>query len=189
MSADGWIAIWTMLLFGATLLGAIFVLMELRSGHQETKKANIRAKKQATVSFATQTLDRRIYWQSDLPHPRDRAAIESMLKELKKNPDSEDSKARRNRIRSYLGFWELTAVALEHDVFDVELFHDMLKTHFLQVVRNYRPFIDDARAEFGDDSKQLYVEMTKLADDWSDPISKPIRRRQHLKSLRATIDA
>lgn len=166
MSADDWIAVGTMFLFAATLLGAFLALTALRSGLNETKKANTRAKKQATVDFAVQTLDRRIYWQSDLPHPRDAEAIGLMPRELQENPDTEDCKDRKNKIRSYLGFWELTAVALRHDVFDEKLFQDMLRTHFLQVVKNYRPFIDYARKEFGDASKELYVVMVDLAADW-----------------------
>jgi hypothetical protein len=169
MSADDWIAIGTMFLFGATLLGAFFALAELRNGLEETKKANIRAKKQATVDFAIQTLDRRIYWQSDLPHPRDAESIRLLLKQLKEDPGSEDSRERKNKLRSYLGFWEVTAVALSHNVFDQNLFQDMMKTHFLLVVKNYRPFIEDARKEFGDDSKELYVVMLKLAAGWGAP--------------------
>jgi Domain of unknown function (DUF4760) len=175
MSADDWLAIGTMLLFGATLLGAIFVLIELRNGHREAREANIRAKKQATVTFYTQTLERRINWQSDLPHDRDATAVATLLRGLTEDPHSEQSVDLKNKIHSYLGFWELTAVALRHNVFDEELFQDILKTHFLQVQEHYQPFIEAARTEFGAKGQRLYVEMQNLAADWSTP--QPARPR------------
>jgi hypothetical protein len=39
MSTDDWIAIATMLLFGATLFGAFLVLAEVKSGHEENQAA------------------------------------------------------------------------------------------------------------------------------------------------------
>jgi hypothetical protein len=182
MSADDWIAIGTILLFLATLLGAIFVLVELRNGHNEAKDANSRAKKQATVDFYTQTLERRISWQQDFWHDRDAHAVGQMLARLKADPDSAESKTRRDRINSYLGFWELTAIAIKHEVFDENFFKDMLMTHFLQVEEHYRTFIYEARNEFGENGRQLYVEMEALAAAWRNPV--PPRPRGIARFLR-----
>jgi Domain of unknown function (DUF4760) len=174
VNADDWIALGTILLFGATLLGALFVLIELRSGHTEAKEAHDRARRQATINFYTQTLERRISWEeSDLPYIRNAGAVELMLKELKENPHSDESEKRKKQIRSYLGFWELTAVAIIRDVFDEEIFRDMLETHFLQVEKHYHPFIVEVREERGGDTGQLYTKMEELATKWrSGPPSK-----------------
>jgi Domain of unknown function (DUF4760) len=180
MTPDQWIAFWTMLLFSATLLGAIFVLVELRNGHRENKAANSRAKKQATVDFYTQTLERRINWQMDLPLGRDRKAVELVLGQLKENPQSEEIKLLKNKIHAYLGFWELTAVAIRHDVFDEALFQDILKTHFLQVEEHYRPFMTDARNEIGENGTQLYVQFEQLAAEWRGEV---LARRRGLLSF------
>jgi Domain of unknown function (DUF4760) len=167
--ADDWIAIGTLLLFGATLLGAGFVFWELRSGHEETKEANSRTKKQATVDFYTQTLSRIVARETELPHDRDGPAIRFMLKDLKDNPYGHGNETLKDKIHSYLAFWELTAVAIKQEVFDQELFQAMLKTHFLQLEEHYRPFIEDARNEYGANGKELYVQLQDLADSWRRP--------------------
>jgi uncharacterized protein DUF4760 len=169
MSAGNWTALGTMLLFSATLLGATFVLLELRGGNKDVREANSRAKKQATVNFYTQTLERRINWQSDLPSDRDSSAVDLMIRDLIGSPQDKEKKARKAAIHSYLAYWELTAVAIRHDVFDEELFKDILMTRFLQVEQNYRPFVKAARAELGDSGTQLYVQLEKLAAEWRDP--------------------
>ena len=141
--------------------------MELRSGHKEAKEAHDRARRQATIEFYTQTLERRISWEeSDLPYIRDAGAVELMLKKLKENPHSDESEKRKRQIRSYLGFWELTAVAIIREVFDDEIFRDMLETHFLLVEKHYHPFMVEAREERGGDTGQLYMKMEELATKW-----------------------
>jgi hypothetical protein len=169
VSADDLIAIGTLLLFGATLLGAGFVFWELRSGHKETRDANIRTKKQATVDFYTQTLSRIVDREAELPPDRDGPAIRFMLERLKDNPYGHGNEALKDKIHSYLAFWELTAVAIKQEVFDQELFQDMLKTHFLQLEEHYRPFIEDARNEYGANGKELYVQFEELAAKWRRP--------------------
>jgi len=170
MKADDWIAIGTILLFGATLLGASFVFMELRSGHREAKGAHDRARRQATIDFYTRTLEQRISWEeSDLPYIRNAEAVDLMLKKLEEDPHSDESEKRKKQLRSYLGFWELTAVAIIREVFDEEIFRDMLETHFLLVEKRYRSFMDEARNERGSDTEQLYVKMKELAARWNNP--------------------
>jgi uncharacterized protein DUF4760 len=176
MSTDDWIAIATMLLFGATLFGAFLVLAEVKSGHEENQAAHIenqaahiRAKKQATLNYYTQTLDRLFKLQSELhfPHDRDGDAIAVILKEIKENPDSDESVDRTNKIHSYLAFWELTAVAIKQEVFDEEFFRDILETHFLLLEKHYRPFMQDARKKHGKNTENLYIKIAELAEDWN----------------------
>jgi hypothetical protein len=169
MKPDGWTALGTWALFGATLLGAVLVIVTLNSSRRETKRANSRIKKQATVNFYADTLERRINWQSDFPHPRQSEAIALMLNRLKQQPLSQENILLKNKIHSYLAFWELTAVALSHNVFDRDLFQDLLKGHFLAVEENYRPFIEDARLELKDKDNKLYAEIQDLARAWGNP--------------------
>jgi uncharacterized protein DUF4760 len=168
MSTDDWIAIGTMLLFGATLFGAFLVLAEVKNGHEENQAAHVRAKKQATLNYYTQTLDRLFKLQSDLhfPHDRDGDAIALILKEIKESPDSEESVNRSTQIHSYLAFWELTAVAIKQEVFDEEFFRDILETHFLLLEKHYRPFMQDARRKHGKNTENLYIKIRELAADW-----------------------
>lgn len=181
MSADGWTAIATWALFSATLLGAILVIVTLNSSRKETKRANDRIKKQATVNFYAGSLERRISWQSDFPHPRESKAIALMLERLKDQPLSQESIELKSKIHAYLAFWELTAVALNNDVFDEKLFQDLLKGHFLALEENYRPFIEDAWVEFDDEDKKLYENIEQLAKAWNSPKPTPTPASRHLE--------
>jgi hypothetical protein len=47
MNADDWTAVATIALFSATLLGAIFVWLELNTGRKESAEAHSRTRRQA----------------------------------------------------------------------------------------------------------------------------------------------
>jgi hypothetical protein len=169
ITADAWIAIATFLLFTATALGALFVLWELHNsrreaekGHREAEEERRRVRKQATITFYTQTLERLSAWQASHPPDWDKAAIDAMLEKLADDTSTHGYEL-NNEIHSYLAFWELTATALNHEVFDEELFKDLLKRHFLALRENYRPFIDKARNEKAPSGGQLYVQIERLA--------------------------
>jgi hypothetical protein len=170
MNADDWTAVATIALFSATLLGAIFVWLELNTGRKESAEAHSRARKQATIDFYIQTLERRIRWRSSFQDDYDRDGLRSTIEQLAADPDSAQNEKRIKQIKEYMAFWELTAIAITNDVYDEDLFRVMLRSRFLNIAENYRPFMDYARKERGDNTKRLYVNLQELAADWREPM-------------------
>jgi hypothetical protein len=170
MNADDWTAVATIALFSATLLGAIFVWLELNTGRKESAEAHSRTRRQATIDFYIQTLERRIRWRSDFPDDYDRDALHSTFEHLAADPYSTDNEESIKQIKEYMAFWELTAIAITNDVYDEDLFRVMLRSRFLNIAENYRPFMDYARKERGDNTKRLYVNLQELAADWRGPV-------------------
>lgn len=175
-TAEDWTAIGTMLLFFATVVGALFLLLELNRGRIENKQAsrqseeaNLRTKKQATVSFYADTLERLSEWEIVLPPDRDGAGVNLFLKLLNDKENNSERQKIEAVVRSYLGFWELAATAVKHGVFDVDLFKDLSEGHLIALVDNWEPFIKSTREEItaaGGDGSRLYIELETLASKW-----------------------
>lgn len=159
---------WT---FAVSLAGFSLLVIQLHADHS-------RRRKQATVDFYQQTLERRHSMQVELPSDQDGAAIGEYLEPILNHGQAREAHQRRRHIQQYLGYWELLAAAANADVLDAKLLTRIASSHISDIRSGYSPYIEWARKESGQDS--LYRELTSLVDERFPLYAlKPLQRTWH----------
>jgi hypothetical protein len=154
----------TGLLALVTAVSAGFLWAQLRAARRDAAEIAARERRQATMQFFADTLDIRRTMPLDLPEDRDTEGIARLLGEVRGG--SPEARHRRSLLNEYLAWWELTATSIHDDVgvFDPRLLELFASGRLGAVWTNYRPFILEQRAEYGDPT--LYDQLEAVAVRW-----------------------
>ena len=147
------------LLINACLL--IFVWLQLRSSNRATLEDHERRKKQATVEFWIQTMERRAAIVERLNSDRGDQGIEKYLKHL-----GHGRSPNVRTVHSLLSVYELLAAATNTDVFDLEVLSRIAGRHVIATADAYRSWILEHRAHRG--SPRMFSDLLELADRLSE---------------------
>jgi hypothetical protein len=157
----------TGLLAVVTGVSAGFLWAQLRAARRDAAEVAARERRQATMQFFADTLEIRRTMALDLPEDRDAAGIARLLETLR--GDSAEARHRRGMLNEYLSWWELTATSIHDEVgvFEPRLLQLFASGRIYAVWVNYRPFILEMRAQYGD--PEIYDQIETLALRWGGP--------------------
>jgi hypothetical protein len=155
----------TGLLAVVTAVSAGFLWAQLRAARRDAAEVAARERRQATMQFFADTLDIRRSMPLDLPEDRDAEGIARLLAEV--HDASPEAHRKRALLNEYLAWWELTATSVHGDVavFDPRLLELFASGRLTAVWRNYQPFIEEQRKEYGEPG--LYEQLEQVATHWA----------------------
>jgi hypothetical protein len=131
-----------------TIVGLVFVALQIRQARQEASLAHEReqqgrerSRRQATLEYARETLDRRYTNWTSLADDFDGTAIHEMLDECKAKLDTPMLAI----VMEYLGLLETLCLGIGMDIYDVETVHMLYGGRIIAVAENYSAFIAERR--------------------------------------------
>lgn len=117
-----------------------------------------REKRQATVNFYMTTIEQRARLKATLPEDWDADGIGDFIEgALSKGDD-----AQQKCISDYLAYFEVLAVGIGANIYDIEVLYTIAEGRLLNIFRNYQPYIQTMREKTG--LATLYIELEWLAE-------------------------
>jgi Domain of unknown function (DUF4760) len=117
-----------------------------------------REKRQATVNFYMTTIEQRARLKETLPEDWDADGIGGFIKSAL----SKDDDAQQKCISDYLAYFEVLAVGVGANIYDIEVLYTIAEGRLLNISRNYQPYIQAMREKTG--LATLYIELEWLAE-------------------------
>ncbi len=135
----------------------VFVGLQLRSSNRANREDHDRRKKQATVDFWVQTLERRHAIVQQLTSDRNGQGLKKYLKHL-----GHEDNAEVRTVHRFLSLYELLAAAANTDVFDLEVLSRIAGRHVIATADTYRAWILERREQR--ESPRMFSDLLELAD-------------------------
>lgn len=160
---------WSLVLTGAGVSLALFtgvlILLQLRAVKMELEQsANIaaldhdRRRRQATLEFFTETMDKRVEWRKTFPNEFDASAVAAFA------PDPANDGDRLNvEVAEYLGHYEDLAAGVALGIFDIDTVDRLAGPRLIRAFRAWQPWINGLRVHL--DRPTSYIEWESLARD------------------------
>jgi hypothetical protein len=117
-----------------------------------------REKRQATIDFYMTTIEQRARLKETLPEDWDTERIETFIN----SAFSREHDAQLKCISDYLAYFEVLAVGIGANIYDLEVLFTIAEGRLLQVSRNYQPYVKAMREKTG--LATLYIEFQWLAE-------------------------
>jgi len=139
------------------LFGVILIVVQVRQAAQAQLRDHDRRRRQATLEFYAETMERRIEWREVLPNDRDAEAVAAFV------PVPSDTADPANKLLGdYLNYYELIAIGVNLGILDFETIYRVAGTRLIAAFDNYRGWIEGRREYFG--SPALFCELEVLTD-------------------------
>ena len=139
-------------------LQAVLARRQLYQAQEINQQEITREKRQATVAFYMTTLEQRARLKSILPEDWDTERICKFISSAL----SEDHDAQLKCISDYLAYFEVLAVGVGANIYDIEVLYTIAEGRLRNIARNYQPYIKTMRERTG--LATLYVEFEWLAE-------------------------
>ena len=130
----------------STLIGLVFIFLQVRIGVKSFRHDHDRRRKKATFDMYAVHRERIRDLDNEI---RDVFSIyQDKLTLSKADLDflySEDGKETRRLIRELLSLLERLSVGARHDIYDMAIFDELSGTVFMKLYNRYEPYIQKAR--------------------------------------------
>jgi hypothetical protein len=130
---------------------------QLRQSQDINQQEITREKRQATVNFYMTTIEQRARLKETLPEDWDTEGIADFISDA----FSKDDDVKLKIISDYLAYFEVLAVGIGADIYDIEVLYTIAEGRLLNISRNYRPYVKTMRERTG--LATLYIEFEWLA--------------------------
>jgi hypothetical protein len=121
----------------------------------------LRVKRQATIDFYMNTMQRVNEWRSLLPDEWDQPAVEAYIN--KAYGHSHGGKGKLGILAGYLQYFEALAVAVRSGIYDLTVLDSIAGSRIINICENYQSFFDKRRVEVG--TGKAYEHLEWLGDE------------------------
>jgi hypothetical protein len=139
-------------------LQAFLARRQLYQSQEINQQEITREKRQSTIGFYMTTIEQRARLKETLPEDWDTERIREFIGRAL----SEEDDAQLKCISDYLAYFEVLAVGVGADIYDIEVLHSIAQGRLRNIARNYRPYIKAMRERTG--LPTLYLELEWLAE-------------------------
>ncbi len=139
-------------------LQVVLARRQLYQAQEINEQEITREKRQATVNFYMTTIEQRARLKATLPEDWDADGIGEFIK----GALSKDDDAHQKCISDYLAYFEVLAVGIGANIYDIEVLYTIAEGRLLNIYRNYQPYIQAMREKTG--LATLYIELEWLAE-------------------------
>ncbi len=138
-------------------LQVVLARRQLYQAQEINEQEITREKRQATVGFYMTTIVERARLKETLPEDWDTERIGQFIS----GALSEDHDEQLKCISDYLAYFEVLAVGIGANIYDIEVLFTIAEGRLLNIARNYQPYIQTMRERTG--LGTLYIEFEWLA--------------------------
>lgn len=150
----------------------VLARQQIRRNQQLSAMEAARIKRQATIDFYMNTLQRVSEWRTILPNDWDNLEIGRYINKAY----SRRGEDQRKILASYLSHFEALAVAVSSGIYDLEVIDAVAGSRIIHISENYQPFFIRRRKEVAADSAYRHLE-------WLGNEIREIRKRQESTNI------
>jgi len=161
LSLDSFANIADIVAIPIAILGVYFVVRQLSLARVESEKEHQRRKNEITLNAYNAI---REDLRDTLFKVREKLHLKDMYDDFNENHIQKIlmDEALKNDVSRMLSIFERFAVGVHHDVFNINLIHDLSGTVFIQTFKQFKPYIDHARKK---GSKTFYIDYEKFVKE------------------------